>query len=252
MARFWRSEWTRWTLPCVSLAALLVGWQLLVRGLDIQEWILPAPTAVGSTALDWHTELFAHGWVTLYETVLGFLVAVAIALPISVLVVYVPALQSTLYPVLLALQSIPKVAVAPLITLWVGFGIAPKVVVVFLVCFFPIVVNTIAGLQSTPTAMLHLMKSMQASPWQVFKRVRLPVALPSIMVGCKVAITLAVIGAVIGEFVGSEEGLGYLILTSTAQSKTALAFAALAILTFISIVLYYLVELVEKLLIRWD
>ncbi|MBL7252431.1 ABC transporter permease [Alloalcanivorax sp. C16-2] len=251
MARFWRSEWARLVLPCISLATLLVGWQLLVQGMDIEEWILPAPTAVGSTALDWRTELFQHSWVTLYETVLGFLVAVAIALPVSVLVVYVPALHYTLYPVLLALQSVPKVAVAPLITLWVGFGIAPKVMVVFLVCFFPIVVNTVAGLRSTPTSMLHLMTSMQAGPWQVFRRVRLPVALPSIMVGCKVAITLAVIGAVIGEFVGSEEGLGYLILTSTAQSKTALAFAALAILTLISIVLYYLVELLEKLLIRW-
>ncbi|AFT72189.1 Putative ABC transporter permease protein [Alloalcanivorax dieselolei B5] len=252
MTNMWRSEWVRYVLPCISLLAMVVLWEVFVRHSGIQEWVLPAPTSVGSTAFDWRVELWTHSWVTLYETVLGFLAAVVIALPIAILVVYAPLLRHTVYPILLALQSVPKVAIAPLITLWVGFGTLPKVVIVFLVCFFPIVVNATAGLEATPKAMLNLMRSMQANPWQVFKRVRLPVALPTIMVGCKVAITLAVIGAVIGEFVGSEEGLGYLILTSSAQSQTPLAFAALAILTVMSIVLYYAIELLEKWLVRWQ
>lgn len=250
--RFAASEWVKFILPCITFLALLIAWESTVTGLSIQQWILPAPSQIGTTALDWRVELLGHSWVTLYETVVGFVVAIAVALPIAVLIAYTPALRHTIYPALLALQSVPKVAVAPLITLWVGFGPTPKIIVVFLVCFFPIVVNATAGLEAAPRAMMDLMKSMQASGWQIFRRLRLPVALPSILVGCKVAVTFAVIGAVIGEFVGSEEGLGYLILTSTAQSQTPLAFAALIVLTVMSILLYYAVELAEKYLVRWE
>jgi NitT/TauT family transport system permease protein len=176
---------------------------------------------------------------------------VAIALPIAVMVAFTPVLRHTIYPALLALQSVPKVAIAPLITLWIGFGMLPKIVVVFLVCFFPMVVNATAGLESTPPAMIDLMRSMQATNWQIFRRLRIPQAMPAVMVGCKISITFAVIGAVIGEFVGSEQGLGYLILTSTAQSQTPLAFAALIVLTLISIALYYVIELVEAAMVRW-
>jgi NitT/TauT family transport system permease protein len=169
-----------------------------------------------------------------------------LAVPLSIAVVWSVLLRRTLYPILLALQSIPKVALAPLITLWVGFGLWPKVVVVFLVCFFPVIVNTVAGLEAAPQPMIDLMRSMCAGHWQIFRRVRVPVAIPHFLVGCKIAVTFAVIGAVIAEFVGSEEGLGYLILTASSQSQTALAFAALTVLTILSVALYYLTEMIER------
>jgi NitT/TauT family transport system permease protein len=243
--------WMRLLLPTLSMLAIFAVWEAGVRGFGVPEWILPSPSSIARVALDWRAELAHNSWVTLYETVVGFAVALVIALPIAVLIAYTPIVKHTIYPVLLALQSVPKVAIAPLIVLWVGFGVLPKIIVVFLVCFFPIVVSATAGLEATSRSRLDLMRAFKARPWQVFFRLRIPEAMPHVMVGCKVAITFAVIGAVIGEFVGSEEGLGYLILTSTSQSKTPLAFSALIILTLISIVLYYLVEKAEKLLVGW-
>ncbi len=145
----------------------------------------------------------------------------------------------------------PKVALAPLLTLWVGFGALPKILVVFLVCFFPIIVATTSGLSNVRPVFLELAQSLSATPLQTFIKVRFPSAMPSIFVGMKIAITLAVIGAVIGEFVGAQNGLGYLILISSTQSRTALAFAALVILTIMSIVLYYTVDFVEKKVAPW-
>ena len=245
-------RWLRGSTPVIALAALVLVWEIVVRSAQLPQWILPSPLDIGRIAIEWRADLLRHTWVTFYETVAGFVVALAIALPVAVMVALTPVLKNTVYPVLLALQSVPKVAIAPLITLWVGFGITPKVIVVFLVCFFPIVVSATAGLEGTTRSRLDLMHALRSSQWQMFWRLRIPEAVPHIMVGCKVAITFAVIGAVIGEFVGSEEGLGYLILTATAQSNTALAFSALVILTVMSIALYYLVERAEKLLVRWD
>jgi NitT/TauT family transport system permease protein len=240
------SEWTRTALPPLAFVALFIAWQWSTTALNIQPWILPAPSAIVSKAYDWRLELLRHTLVTSLETIAGFVLAALLAVPLSIAVVWSVLLRRTLYPILLALQSIPKVALAPLITLWVGFGLWPKVVVVFLVCFFPVIVNTVAGLEAAPQAMIDLMRSMCAGHWQIFRRVRVPVAIPHFLVGCKIAVTFAVIGAVIAEFVGSEEGLGYLILTASSQSQTALAFAALTVLTILSVALYYLTEMVER------
>jgi NitT/TauT family transport system permease protein len=240
------SEWSRSALPPLAFIALFIAWQWSTTALNIQPWILPAPSAIVSKAYDWRVELLRHTAVTTLETVIGFVFAALLAVPLSIAVSWSVLLRRTLYPILLALQSIPKVALAPLITLWVGFGLWPKIVVVFLVCFFPVIVNTVAGLEAAPQPMIDLMRSMCASPWQIFRRVRVPVAIPHFLVGCKIAVTFAVIGAVIAEFVGSEEGLGYLILTASSQSQTALAFAALTVLTILSVALYYLTEMVER------
>jgi NitT/TauT family transport system permease protein len=238
--------WSHAALPPLAFIALFIAWQWSATALQIRPWILPAPSAIVSMAYDWRVELLRHTVVTTTETVCGFLLAAVLAVPLSIAVVWSVLLRRTLYPILLALQSIPKVALAPLITLWVGFGLWPKIVVVFLVCFFPVVVNTIAGLEAAPAPMIDLMRSMCASSWQIFRRVRVPIAIPHFLVGCKIAVTFAVIGAVIAEFVGSEEGLGYLILTASAQSQTALAFAALTVLTILSVALYYLTEMLER------
>jgi NitT/TauT family transport system permease protein len=240
------SEWSQAALPPLAFIALFIGWQWSATALHIPSWILPAPTAIVSMAYDWRIELLRHTSVTTLETIAGFLLAGLLALPLSIAVVWSVLLRRTLYPILLALQSIPKVALAPLIILWVGFGLWPKILVVFLVCFFPVIVNTVAGLEAAPQPMIDLMRSMCAGHWQTFRRVRVPIAVPHFLVGCKIAVTFAVIGAVIAEFVGSEEGLGYLILTASSQSQTALAFAALAVLTILSVALYYLTEMIER------
>ena len=234
-----------------TLVALVVIWEVLVRQFEIPAWLLPAPSAIGQSMVEWKSELAGHFMVTLYETLIGFALAIAISIPLAVAVVYSTLLQNTIYPILLALQSMPKVAIAPLLALWIGFGMLPKIIVVFLVCFFPIIVATASGLTAVPASLMDLIRSLSASSLQTFVKIRFPTAMPHIFVGLKIAITFAVIGAVIGEFVGSENGLGYLILVSTAQSRTPLAFGALVLLTIMSIVLYYGIALIERVVVPW-
>jgi NitT/TauT family transport system permease protein len=235
----------------MTLIALVILWELLVRQFQIPAWLLPSPSLIGEAMLEWRSELIAHSMVTLYETLVGFALAIAISIPLAVAVVYSPILQNTIYPILLALQSMPKVAIAPLLALWIGFGTLPKIVVVFLVCFFPIIVATTSGLTAVPSPLMDLIRSLSASSLQTFVKIRFPTAMPHIFVGLKIAITFAVIGAVIGEFVGSENGLGYLILVSTSQSRTPLAFGSLVLLTVMSIVLYYGIALIERVAVPW-
>ena len=237
--------------PTLTFVVLLIVWETSTRWFKIPTWLLPAPSEIWESAVDWRWELLVNSFVTLGETLAGFALAIALGIPAAVAVTSSPLLQKTIYPLLLALQSVPKVAVAPLLALWIGFGLAPKVAVVFLVCFFPIIVSTATGLTAVPLPVMELIRSLSASPTQVFIKIRLPTALPHIFVGLKIAITFAVIGAVIGEFVGSESGLGYLILTSSSQSRTALAFAALFVLTIMSIVLYYMIEFIERAALPW-
>lgn len=238
------------TTPLIYLV-LLVAWEAGVRAFKIPGWMLPAPTAIAAAARDWAPDLVHHSLVTLTESVLGFFVALAVSLPLAILIAFTVTLRRLLYPILLGLQSVPKVALAPLVILWLGIGSLPKVVIVILVCFFPILVNVVAGFEAVPKPMLDLMHSLRASEPMIFRRLRIPVALPHLFTGCKIAITFAVIGAVISEFVAAQDGLGYLILTSSAQSQTPLAFAAIILLTFISIVLFYAVEFAERRFVTW-
>ena len=235
----------------LTLISLVVLWEVLVRRSNIPGWLLPSPSAILQAMVEWRADLVEHTAVTLYETLVGFVLSIAISIPLAVAVVYSPLLQNTVYPILLAMQSTPKVAIAPLLALWIGFGAAPKIIVVFLVCFFPIVVATASGLTAVPAPLIDLIRSLSASPMQTFLKIRFPTAMPHIFVGLKIAITFAVIGAVIGEFVGSENGLGYLILVSTSQSRTPLAFGALVLLTVMSILLYYGVALIERIVVPW-
>jgi len=235
----------------LTFVALVALWEVLVRGFAVPGWLLPAPSAIAVALVESRDELIHHSLVTLYETLLGFVLSIVISIPVAVLVVHSAILRHTIYPILLAFQSVPKVAIAPLLVLWLGFGVLPKIAVVFLVCFFPIVVATATGLSAVPAPLMELIGSLSASTMQTFIKIRFPTAMPYMFVGIKVAITLAVIGAVIGEFVSSEDGLGYLIQTSTSQARTPLAFAALVLLTVISIVLYYGIALVERIAVPW-
>lgn len=237
--------------PLLTFAALVLAWEIITVYFEIPAWLLPAPSVIAAAFVDWRSELLSHSLVTLYETLAGFALSIALAVPLAVAVVYSPFLRKSIYPILLALQSVPKVAVAPLLALWIGFGMLPKILVVFLVCFFPIIVATATGLASVPMPVMDLIRSLSANQLQTFVKIRFPTAMPHIFVGLKIAITFAVIGAVIGEFVGSESGLGYLILVSSSQARTPVAFAALAILTVMSIVLYYLIEFIERITVPW-
>ena len=231
---------------------LLAAWELLADTLKVPTWILPAPSTIFAAAIKWAPELAHNSWVTLRETVVGFLLAIVLSLPLAILIGLNPLARKLLYPMLLGLQSVPKVAIAPLVILWFGLSEWPKIIVVVLVCFFPILVNMVAGLEAVPKTMLDLMRSLGASPHTVFRRLRVPVALPHFFTGCKVAVTFAVIGAVISEFVAAQDGLGYLILISTtAQSQTPLAFAAIALLTVLSIGLFHGVEFIERRVVDW-
>jgi NitT/TauT family transport system permease protein len=237
--------------PAIYLV-LLVAWEASVRIFSLPAWVLPAPSAIVMVSKDWAPELLFNSFVTLRETVVGFLIALVLSIPLAVVIAFTTTVRRIIYPILLGLQSVPKVALAPLVILWLGIGNWPKIVIVVLVCFFPILVNVVAGFEAVPRNMLDLMRSLRASEAVTFRRLRVPIATPHLFTGCKIAITFAVIGAVIGEFVAAQEGLGYLILISTAQSQTPLAFAAIILLTVISVVLFYAIELLEKRMVTWS
>lgn len=242
----------RIALPALNLVALVVVWELAVRIFRVPEFILPAPTAILAAMVEHAPALWRNSLFTLYESVAGFLLSVLIGVPLAIAIVWSSYLRNTLYPILLLFQSIPKTAIAPLIILWFGYGDVSKIVIAFLVAFFPIVVDTAMGLISADSDALDLVRSLRSTRWQEFVHIRMPHALPAFFSGAKVAITLAVIGAVIGEFVGASNGLGYLILLSTSSLQTALVFACLIILAIQGIALFYLIELIEWLVLPWN
>ncbi|MGV3633857.1 MAG: ABC transporter permease [Pseudorhodoplanes sp.] len=237
--------------PFIGTAFLVALWAFLCIYGNIPTVVLPTPDKVLHAFIARFDLILSEGWVTLKETLYGFILALVIGIPMAVAVANSRALNLMFYPLLIGLQSVPKVALAPIILVWLGTGIESKLAIVWLVAFFPIIVDTVAGLRSTPRELLELARSLRATPMQVFLKVQLPAALPFIFTGAKVAITLAVIGAVIGEFVGSSEGLGFLLLSATSQLDSPLAFAALFALSFLGMFVYLLVELAERLAAPW-
>lgn len=238
-------------VPVATLIAAVVAWEVATRAFRVPRFIMPAPSAILGEGWDWRYRFIEHTWVTLYETLGGFALSMAVGVPLAVLIVYSPTLRLALYPLIILAQSVPKIAIAPVLLLILGFGEFPKMVVAFLVAFFPVVVDTATGLAATPPELLDLSRSYRASRFKTFLKVRLPLALPFIFAGAKVAITLSVIGAVVGEFVGSDKGLGYVILSATSYWKTELAFSAMIILSLMAIVLFAAVSLVERWLCPW-
>lgn len=238
-------------LPILTVVFLFVLWQIAVKVTNTPVWFLPAPSDIVQALAERAYDLPRHTWATFYETVLGFGLAILVGVPLAAIVVSSKFISSTVYPLILITQSIPKVAFAPILLIWFGYGDLPKVIVVFLVAFFPVVVDTATGLMSPAPELLELARQLSAKPWQVYAKIRFPSALPYFFSGLKVAITLAVIGAVIGEFVGSDIGLGYLVIVSTANFKTPMAFGAMAILAVMGIVLFYAIYAVERVMIPW-
>jgi NitT/TauT family transport system permease protein len=235
----------------LTLIALVAVWELLCRALNIPVFLIPAPSQVAWRLYEKRDLYLIHTWTTLYETTAGFLLAVVFGILCAAIIVVIPKLRDIVMPLLLVAQLVPKVAIAPLLLIWFGYGLFPKVLVAFLVAFFPIVVNGASGLASVQPELLDLGHSLQASRWQTFWKFRIPTALPELFSGMKVAATLAIIGAIIGEFVGGNRGLGYLIIVANQELDTPLAFAAIFLLSVAGIALYAIVEMLERMLIPW-
>ena len=242
----------RIVLPALTIAALLGLWWLAIPVFDWEPFLVPSPKDVWDEMVDQRALLFDGFKTTLYESLVGFALAIAIGVPFAVAIAYSRLLELTIYPALVALNAIPKIAIAPLLVIWMGFGIGPKIAMVVLICFFPIVISTATGLKSTPSELVDLARSLSASAFQEFVRIRFPWALPYVFVGLKIAIALAVIGAVVGEFVGATEGLGYVIIASGQNANTTLAFAAIVLLSVLSVVLFYLLVLLERVFVPWS
>jgi NitT/TauT family transport system permease protein len=240
-----------WIRPFLLLIFIVVAWDVAIRLFHIPPYQIPAPAdVVKELWQDW-PELLAQSWPTTYATLGGFLLSAAFGIPIAMLIAGSRTVESYVYPLLVFSQSVPKVAIAPLFVVWFGFGIVPKVISAFLLGFFPVVVSAVQGFKSVDPDMVDLARAMQGSRFQVFCAVNLPHAMPSIFSGLKVSVTLAVVGAVVGEFVGSNSGIGYVLQRSIGTFDLPTMFAALLILALLGVVLFWIVDRIERLVIPW-
>jgi NitT/TauT family transport system permease protein len=237
--------------PLLSITFLILFWEFACHAFAIPRYILPAPSAISVELWKQRGVLLVNSVPTLEVIILGFVAAIAIGLPIAILIVWSRPLDLTLYPILISSQTVPKVAIAPLLVLWLGYGLLPKILVTFLICFFPITIDAVVGLRSVPTETLLLARSMGASGWKTFTKIKLPHALPNIFAGLKVAITLAVVGSIVAEFVGTDRGLGYLLMQATGNLDTTFMFAVLVVLMVLGMILYLSIEWLELIFIPW-
>ena len=241
----------RWLPPLLIVVAVLGVWEGYVHIFNVQQWLLPAPSVIAATIGDDMGLLSRHTLVTLEEVLVGFGLALAGGVVVASGIALSRTAERAIYPFVIASQTIPIIAIAPLLLVWVGYGLAPKIIVVALIAFFPIVVNTVDGMKSADPDVVNLMRTLGASRWQIFLKIQVPSSMPFLLSGTKIAIAVSVIGAVIGEWVGSSEGLGYLMIRSKPQFLTERVFAAIAILSAMGVGLFILVGVVEKLTIPW-
>jgi putative hydroxymethylpyrimidine transport system permease protein len=249
--RFMESPAGRYAPPALLIIALIAAWQILAGVFHVKSYVLPTPSDVINSLSAQHTEILTNTLFTMKEIVLGFAMAVAIGLALAVLLHLSRLMRQTVYPILVASQTVPIVVLAPILVVMFGLGIMPKLAIVTLVCFFPIVVNAVDGLRSVDPEYVRMMRTLHASRWGTFRRVELPSALPLIFSGARIAATYAAIGAVFGEYSGSNEGLGYMIQQATPDLNTALMFAAVLILTILALTLFGLVNLAERIIAPW-
>ena len=247
----------RWLPPIAIIAALLGLWQLaanldvLAHALHIEPFLVPSPSDIIESLWTDRSLLVDNGWVTLQEVVAGFALSIAAGVSFAVALHFSPTLRRAFYPLLVASQTVPIVVVAPILVVWLGFGIGPKLAIIALICFFPITVNTLDGLRSVDADLVKMMRTLDASRWQTFRRVEAPTALPYFFSGAKIAVAIAVIGAVFGEWAGSSSGLGHLIQQASAQLQTARTFAAVVVLSALAILLFGLLAAIERRVAWW-
>ena len=233
--------------PVAVVIALLVLWEASTRLFGVPAFLLPPPTAIAAAMVKNAALLAAGAWVTALEILLGFLLSIVIGIPLALMIFLWPPFSRAVLPLLISSQAMPKVAIAPLFLVWFGFGLVPKVLIAFLIAFFPVVINTAVGLAAIEPEKIHLARSMGFGAVDTFFKIRLPDALPAIFAGLKISITLAVVGAVVGEFVGGDAGLGYLLMVANGSMDTQLLFAGIVCLTILGVAFYLLVELAERL-----
>jgi NitT/TauT family transport system permease protein len=245
-----RRLWLR-RYAILSFVSAFGVWEAAVRFFNIAPYLLPPPSTVLVELVARWPRVLDGAMITTQEILAGYLVAIVVSAPLALLITYSRALESTLYPLIVFLQIVPKIAIAPLFIIWFGFGFTSKLLLVFLLSFFPIVVSSIAGFKSLDPDVMDLARSTGASEWLMFRKIRLPQALPSIFTGLKVGAALAATAAVVAEFVASNRGLGYLLLEYNGNLETAMVFAVVLVLSGIGLLVYYAVELLEKLAIPW-
>jgi ABC-type nitrate/sulfonate/bicarbonate transport system permease component len=247
----------RWLLPSIFLAGLIGAWQIaaatgvIADALNLEPYLVPSPSEIAASLWDSRSLLAENAWVTLQEMLLGLGLGLIVGVGFAVAMHLSKAIREGTYPLLVISQTIPIVVIAPILVLWLGYGIWPKLVVVSLVCFFPIAVNTLDGLRSVDPDLLKMMRTLDASRLQTFRRVEGPSALPYFFSGAKIAVAVAVIGAVFGEWAGSSSGLGHLIQQASAQLQTARTFAAVVVLSALAIVLFGLLAVIERRVAWW-
>jgi ABC-type nitrate/sulfonate/bicarbonate transport system permease component len=247
----------RWLPPIVIVVVLLGLWQLaasldmIANALNIEPFLVPSPSEIAQSLWADRSLLLDNGWVTLQEVLAGFALSVVAGVAFAVVLHLSPMLRRAFYPLLIASQTVPIVVIAPILVVWLGFGIGPKLVIIALICFFPITVNTLDGLRSVDPDLLKMMRTLDASRMQTFRRVEGPSALPYFFSGAKIAVAVAVIGAVFGEWAGSSSGLGHLIQQASAQLQTARTFAAVVVLSALAIVLFGLLAVIERRVAWW-
>jgi putative hydroxymethylpyrimidine transport system permease protein len=242
----------RWLPPLVVAAALIGLWELAARwdliadALSIEPFLVPAPSDVAESLWSDRELLADNAWVTIQEVVLGFAIAVGVGVAFAIVLHLSDVLRRAFYPLLMASQTVPVIAIAPILVVWLGFGIGPKLAIIALVCFFPITVNTLDGLRSVDPELPRMMRTLDASRAQILRRIELPSSLPFLFSGAKIAAVISVIGAVFGEWSGADEGLGHLILIAQGQVQTARVFAAVVVLSALAISLFGLLALLER------
>jgi putative hydroxymethylpyrimidine transport system permease protein len=247
----------RWLLPILLLVVLIAAWQLAASTgamadlLGLEDFLVPSPAEIAEALWESRSLLADNAWVTLQEIVFGFLIALVVGLGFATVLYLSTPLRLASYPLLIASQTIPILVLAPVLVVWFGYGIGPKLAIVTIVCFFPITVTTLDGLRSVDPEAIKLMRTLDASRWQILRRVEAPTALPYAFSGARLAAVFTTIAAVFGEWAGSSSGLGHMILQDNAQLETARVFAAFLILSAIALALYGLVALAERRVVSW-
>jgi ABC-type nitrate/sulfonate/bicarbonate transport system permease component len=245
------NESNKWLPAFILIVILLFIWQIICILASIPKWLLPMPTDILIELYQHWDLLLKHSFVTLYEIVIGFSFSIITGLIIGGFIAYSKTLEKSLYPIIISSQTIPIIAIAPILLVWFGYGLLPKVLVVGLIAFFPIAVNTIDGLKTIDEDIINMMKTLGASKSQIFKKIQIPNSLPSIFTGLRIGMASSVIGAVISEWVGSSEGLGYLMIRSKPQFLTERVFAAIFLLSVIGLLLFLFVNYCEKKIVYW-
>lgn len=247
----WRRNALRIAMPWIAIAILLAIWEIACIAFDVPEILLPRPTRVFSVFVARFDILMAFCWDTLWTTLVGFLFAIAGGMLIGLAIGASPFVYSGLYPLLIAFNAIPKVALVPILMIWVGVGAAPAVVTAFVISFFPIVVNVATGLATIEPEMRDVLRSLGATRTEILVKVGIPRAMPYLFASLKVAITLAFIGSVISETVGGNRGIGFLMLSASARNDTPTTFAGLFAIAIMGVAMYAVCALVERRMTRW-